>query len=130
MKTKTKKLLLAIVAIVAYASGVGTFIAATGAHVWHILSVPTYQVTAASFVLANIAVTMLYGPEKGYASLMMKQGCVLFVITGMVHMGFPMCAHMARGMLYPTLGMIALGLLCKVASKAAQSVRFPYLNHI
>lgn len=127
---KTKKLLLAIAAIAAYALGVGTFIAAGSAHVWHILSVPTYQVTAMSFVLANIAVTVLYGPEKGYSSLMMIQGCVLFVIAGVVHMGFPMCAHMASGMLYPTLGMVVLGLLCKVFSTVAQSVCFPYLNHI
>ena len=121
-----KQLLLACVAIAAYVLGAVCYVSATHAHVWHILAVPTYVVTAALFVIANIALTLLYGPQKGYASMMMLQGTVLGIAMLGANLVLPMCWRMATGLMYPTIGMIALGFFIKLATLGATSFRLTH----
>lgn len=111
-----QKLLWKIMAIAMYAFGVVTFLSATTAHVWHILGIPTYVCTATSFILANIALTLALGKRHEYPMLMLSQGVLLGLVMFGVNIVFPLCSHMATGMLYPTVGMIVLGGLWLVFS--------------
>ena len=109
-----KELFWAIVAIVTYAVGICAFTLAVSVHVWHILSVPTYIVTALSFVTANLALTISLGDKKGYASMMIVQGvCLLFAFSS-VRLFVPVCALMTNAMFGVSLGMICLGAIGKV----------------
>lgn len=119
-------MLLTCAAIVAYVLGVVCYVSATHAHVWHILAIPTYQVTAALFVTANIALTLSYGPQKGYALMMMLQGAVLGIAMLCANLILPMCWRMATGLMYPTIGMIALGFLIKLTTWSATSFRLTH----
>ncbi|MBR1605131.1 MAG: hypothetical protein IJ660_03385 [Alphaproteobacteria bacterium] len=124
---KTKELLWAYVAIVMYVLGICAFASAEYAHVWHILSVPTYQVTATFFVIANLAVTVLFGAQKGYAFIMLIQASGLWLVLTGVNVFVPICAYMAKGMMYPTLGMISIAITGKIMSKVllGRSVSYP-----
>jgi len=91
-----KVLLSASVAIAAYALGVTGFTLAVSTHVWHILGIPTYIVTAASFVVANLVLTFLLGKKDGYTSIMMKQGLILGLAFLSVRLFVPVCALMTN----------------------------------
>jgi len=112
-----KQLLLVCVAIVAYTLGVFGYASATYAHVWHLFAIPTYQVTSVAFVVANLAVTLLYGAKHGYSLLMIAQGLILSFIMVVAHSIYPMCTLMAQGLLVPTVGIICMGLLAKLLTK-------------
>jgi hypothetical protein len=120
-----KELLWAIVAIVALAIGGNTFELGAYKHVWHIMSVPTYMITSVPFIVANIAISMLWGQKRLFlwkkgqlsrSTLIILQGAVLCLLLLAVDHYAPMCRMMAKGMLYSSLGMVVFGCVCKIAT--------------
>jgi len=121
-----KVLLSASVAIAAYALGVTGFTLAVSAHVWHILGIPTYIVTAASFVVANLVLTALLGKKNEYTNIMITQGLLLGIAFSSIRLFVPVCALMTNAMLVASFGMMALGCILKLALSLPRTRALPY----
>ena len=121
-----KVLLSASVAIAAYALGVTGFTLAVSTHVWHILGIPTYIVTAASFVVANLVLTALLGKKNEYTNIMIMQGLLLGIAFSSIRLFVPVCALMTNAMLVASFGMMALGCILKLALSLPRTRALPY----
>lgn len=121
-----KVLLSASVAIAAYALGITGFTLAVSTHVWHILGIPTYIVTAASFVVANLVLTALLGKKNEYTNIMIMQGLLLGIAFSSIRLFVPVCTLMTNAMLVASFGMMALGCILKLALSLPRTRALPH----
>lgn len=98
--------------------GTATFIIGAYAHVWHLLGIPTYWITAVTFIVANLLFSTWFAiknPEQSFllqgSVAILTQASILGGIVSGVNVFAPMCPMMAKAMMYATCGMMVVGFL-------------------